>query len=172
MWHDMTGDKDVGQQDVSCEVCDECVMCVCDEVCNEVHDVPACGCTSDVLPTVSYHDIRIVRYIVRYDADIMIRHCGKDITGTSACWYIVHLIAHLVTHTHYRYGLHGIPLRYAQYVITICPPFPMLDTSYSIPHTTHHHWPCISPIDPVHGHVLHNRREHSLCLASSSEWYG
>jgi len=27
-------------------------MSVCDEVCNEVHDVPACGCTSDVLPTV------------------------------------------------------------------------------------------------------------------------
>ena len=52
MWHDMTGDKDVGQQDVSCEVCDECVMCVCDEVCNEVHDVPACGCTSGALPTV------------------------------------------------------------------------------------------------------------------------
>ena len=53
MWHDTTGDKDVGQHDKAC----------------------------------------------RYDADIMIRHCGKDITGTSACWYIVHLVAHLITHT-------------------------------------------------------------------------
>ena len=60
MWHDMTGDKDVGQHDKAC----------------------------------------------RYDADIMIRHCGKDITGTSACWYIVHLIAHLVTHTHITHSSH------------------------------------------------------------------
>ena len=36
----------------------------------------------------------------------MIRHCGKDITGTSACWYIVHLIAHLVTHTHHTLIAH------------------------------------------------------------------
>ena len=60
MWHDMTGDKDVGQQDEAC----------------------------------------------LYDADIMIRHCGKDITGTSACWYIVHLIAHLITHTHHTLIAH------------------------------------------------------------------
>ena len=66
MWHDMTGDKDVGQQDEAC----------------------------------------------RYDADIMIRHCGKDITGTSACWYIVHLIAHLITHTH-----HTLIAHFARYVL-------------------------------------------------------
>ena len=53
------------------------------------------------VPVMSFQQCRIMisAYDVSYDADIMIRHCGKDITGTSACWYIVHLVAHLITHT-------------------------------------------------------------------------